>query len=257
MELPFYLEPLGSYHEIISHPYNVDEAVSVAVFHEHRIAFYYWADWTKGIIHGRPKEQPPTLVTFDWHEDTASPCADECRELEELDLSRLSNIAFFSWAKLNPLNDGHILSAAYLNLLADIFIVCKQKIGDHPVLTDIYGNEHRIYCFSCAEEMRQVLVQYSSEREIYLDVDLDFFTESDDPHGGGNNISLVSESVIESIFNPHSTIMKFVLPRLAGMTIALEPEFCGGISNMYALFHALEKSIFNGALLSGKTTWKK
>ena len=257
MELPFYLEPPGAYKEILSHPYNDNKAVDVAIFHEHRLAFYYWADWTKGILHGTPKDRPPVLVTLDWHEDTVAPDEEDCEELRNIDFSRLGNVAFFSWAKLNPLNDGHILSAAYLNLISDIFIVCKQRIDNHQPLEDMYGNVHRIYSYHSIDEMLTALKQHPKTEQIYFDVDLDFFTESDDSCGGGDNITLVSQSTIANIIKPDSTLMQFVLPRLAGMTIALEPEFCGGINNMYTLFHTLESTLFDGDLIGKKVKWKK
>lgn len=152
MKMPNYIiEPFGAYKSIIEHPYIANKAVEVAVFHEHRLAFYYWSLWTKGVINGRSLDKPPILVSFDWHEDTVSPDDHEKQELEKLTNSQsklvtLANeIALFSWLKLNPLNDGHILSAAYQNLISDIFIVCKQEHDINIPFTDMYGNVHHIY----------------------------------------------------------------------------------------------------------------
>jgi hypothetical protein len=44
--------------------------------------------------------------------------------------------------------------------------------------------------------------------------------------------------------------MQFVLPRLSGMTIAIEPEFCGGYSSAMSIYQNVEKTMFNGQLFS-------
>lgn len=54
MNIPhYYLEPLGAYQSILENPFT-KTAVEVAIFHEHRIAFYNWALWTSGVKSGRP-----------------------------------------------------------------------------------------------------------------------------------------------------------------------------------------------------------
>ena len=242
------LTPLGAYESIVENPLT-KKALEVAVFHEHRIAFYYWALWTTGIKYRKPVViSPPTLVSFDWHEDTLAPDENEQQELKNLALEKPNEIAFFSWAKLNSLNDGHILSAAYLNLIADIFLVCKQEKDIHTPLVDVFGNSHKIHSFTNAKDMFNSLKKQTHVDKIYLDVDLDYFTESPDSGGGGSKLTLVPEDEITATFSLQSDLMKFMLPRFRGMTIAIEPEFCGGYTSAMSIFQTLEKTMFNGKL---------
>jgi len=251
MKIPFnYLEPLGAYKSILENPFT-KKALEVAVFHEHRIAFYYWALWTTGIKYGEPLiSPPPTLVSFDWHEDTVTPNESEQQELQELILKVPSDIAFFSWAMLSPLNDGHILSAAYLNLIADIFLIRKQENRGHPPLVDMFGNTHQVYSFDNVEDMLNSLKNHAGVNKVYFDIDLDYFTESPDSCGGGPDLTLVPADKIITTLDPQSDLMKFLLPRLNGMTIAIEPKFCGGYSSAMNIYQTVEKTMFNGQLLS-------
>lgn len=250
MKIPDFLAPMGAYESILENPFTKD-AIEVAVFHEHRIAFYYWALWTTGIKYGEPRIlPPPALVSFDWHEDTAVPDEIEQQELQKLNLEIPSEIAFFSWAMLHPHNDGHILSAAYLNLIADIFLVRKQENhGDLP-LVDMFGNTHHVHSFDNVKDMFNALKNHTGVDKVYFDIDLDYFTESPDSCGGGPELTLVPEDEIITTLDPQSDLMKFILPRLVGMTIAIEPEFCGGYSSAMDIYQTVEKTMFNGQLLS-------
>ena len=250
MKLPSFLTPLGAYESNLDNPFTKN-TLEVAVFHEHRIAFYYWALWAVGIEYKNPRiSPPPTLVSFDWHEDTAAPDEIEQQELQSLNLKKRSEIAFFSWAMLNSSNDGHILSAAYLNLIADIFLVCKQEHDIHPPLVDIFGNIHQVYSFHNVKDMFDALKNHAGIDKVYFDIDLDYFTESSDPCGGGPESTLVPEDGIITTLDPQSDLMKFILSRLAGMTIAIEPGFCGGYSSAMNIYQTVEKTMFNGQLLS-------
>ena len=53
------------------------------------------------------------------------------QELEKLDLGKMGEIAFFSWAKLNSLNDGHILSAAYSIGVNKSRLLCSEFDGEN------------------------------------------------------------------------------------------------------------------------------
>lgn len=92
---------------------------------------------------------------------------------------------------------------------------------------------------------------------LYFDIDLDYFTESDDPtFGGGKNVRLVSDKEIHKTIEPSSELMKWILPRMSGMTIALEPEFCGGISNANHILEIVSQALFSPQLLRQDCHWK-
>ena len=98
--------------------------------------------------------------------------------------------------------------------------------------------------------MFNALKKHPHVNQIYLDVDLDYFTQSSESCGGGAGLTLVPEEEITITFNPQSELMQFILPRLSGMTIAIEPEFCGGYANAMSIFQTIEKTMFNGQLIS-------
>jgi hypothetical protein len=83
MENDRFVLPPGCQYQIISHPSGADRAFEVAVFQEHRFAFFYWLKWRFEL---GPDAPPPLLVSLDWHEDLAVPCGRECDELKVLQL---------------------------------------------------------------------------------------------------------------------------------------------------------------------------
>jgi len=143
-----YLSLPNSDKTIINHPSGVNKAIEVSVFQDHRFAFYYWFKWWKNTNRKlSTSEKAPSLVSIDWHRDLCAPCDLEKEDLESLNLDSYKEVSFFSWDKLNPLNDGHILAAAHLNLIGDIFVLCKQDKGlIEPEFIDMFGNSHKVIC---------------------------------------------------------------------------------------------------------------
>jgi len=247
-----YLLPPGCKSSIFVHPSGVDEAVEVALFQDHRFAFFFWSIWTRefGL-----EDNPPALVSLDWHEDLAAPGGKELDELRALDRSDRRAISLFCWEKLNPLNDGHILAAAYLNLIGDIYVVRKQVPGDGHSFEDSNGQSHSIRCFETTEGLMAELKETKVER-VFFDIDLDYFTESPNLCGGGEGVTLVSDDSVRTTLDPASELLSWVFERFAGMTIATEPEFCGGLINSNHLVSLLSESLFNSQLLADGATWK-
>ena len=246
-----YICPPGTDYSIVASPNGQNEAIEIALMKEHRFAFYYWFKWLK-VNHF---ENPPALVSIDWHQDLCAPCSFEKEELDKLDLNSFLEVARFSWEGLNPLNDGHILAAAYLNLIGNVYVLCKQEIYD-PVSTliDIHGNSHIIYCFSEKDELTQALHE-SIESSIHLDIDLDYFTDSSESCGGGENLTVMSKDSIENIIDPQSNLMKWCFQRMYGMTIATEPKFCGGVKNSNFIFDTIDSKLFSLPLFGAKVEW--
>jgi hypothetical protein len=246
-----YINPPGTDYSIIASPNGTNNAMEVALMKEHRFAFYYWFKWAK--IKGF--DEPPSLVSIDWHQDLCAPCEIEKEELNNLDLQSFLKVARYSWEGLNPLNDGHILSAAYLNLVGNVYVLCKQYIHE-PVseFNDKYGNTHIVYCFSDKSDLVAAL-EMSNEGSIYLDIDLDYFTESTDPCGGGESLTIMSKTQIESVIDPTSDLMEWCFRRMQGMTIATEPKFCGGLKNSNFIFDSIDSKLFSSPLIGSKVEW--
>lgn len=172
-----------------------------------------------------------------------------------LNLDSYKEVALFSWDKLNQLNDGHILAAAYLNLIGDIYVLCKQDGTEDEDFIDHWGNKHKIICFDSKEHLFDELSE-NTINEIYFDIDLDFFIESEDICEGGEDLTLMDEKDILSLLDINSRFMQWIFKRMEGMTIATEPKWCGGLINSNKIYKILDNTLFNNQLFSKKEKWK-
>ncbi len=118
---------------------------------------FFWNKWLKVIEKKDAKASPSALVSLDWHQDLVYPCDTEKEWLRTLNLDG----SLFSWAKLNSLNDGYIMSAAYLNLIGNVYVNCRQETFNDARLDesikDIYGG-----IISLLNPMRQKKLTYLS-----------------------------------------------------------------------------------------------
>jgi hypothetical protein len=253
LELDEFLLPPGCKRDILRHPSQNDASVEIALFQDHRYAFFFWLRWSRHLL--LESQGPPALISLDWHEDLAGPDATECDELLALNQDAPREVALFCWEKLNPLNDGHILAAAYLGFVGDIYVVRKQQDEPHHDFIDVTGREHRIRCFASIEAL---VAQVTTEehRNVFFDIDLDFFAESSDPNGGGDSVTLVADADILAVLDPDGPLLEWIFPRLCGMTIATEPEFCGGVVNSNHVLSVVTSALFSPQLLSHRANWK-
>ncbi|KLU67831.1 hypothetical protein DEAC_c02380 [Desulfosporosinus acididurans] len=235
----------GTFNYILHNDYN-DKVVNVSVLNEHRFAFYYWTKWASL----QAENVPSTLVSLDWHQDLAPLSEMECDDLTALNRDDFNEVGIFTAYKLNPCNDGQILAAAYLNLVSKIYVLCKQREYDDIFpFTDYLGKKHNGKVFYTIDELIDCLKK-DDINSIYFDIDLDYFTESKDACGGGVDVKLVNDEEVVKTISPHSPLMQLILPKLKGMTIALEPDFCGGLRNSNHLFNILDNNLFYPTLLN-------
>lgn len=241
----------------LAHPFKpLKKSMELGVFNSHRFAFYFWAKWAIN----RKNKIVPDLVTFDWHQDLAYPGDLEKEWLAKLDLQNLFEVSFYAWAKLDPLNDNHIVSAAYLNLIGDIYVVCKQtrfgKVDDEiKNFKDIHGNVHSIRKFETHEKLMRHF-ENKSIKQIYFDIDLDYFTIENSTSNSKQHFTYMKDKDIKEIFNIDSPIMQWIMERIEGMTIALEPEHTGSINKSMKYFNLLERQFFSGSVFQWETTWR-
>lgn len=252
MDTDQYIRPPGTYYDLVQHPSGMDRSSEVAIVQDHRFAFFYWLKWAKtedGLI------LPATLVSLDWHQDLAAPCDLECDWLKDLNTNDFREVGFFCWDKLHCHNDGHILAAAYLNIIGDIHVAQKQDEPGVSHFDDAEGRSHAIHCYDSIESLVEAVSSRDHPRVIF-DIDLDYFTESPDSCGGGQNVSLVTDQDIRSALNPEGSLLAWVFPRMEGMTIATEPEFCGGLVNSNHLFSIVNDLLFDPQLCSHRPQWR-
>lgn len=257
---PEIVRPPNSLYQIVSHPSDhQSRAIEVAVFNDHRYAFYFWNKWLREQIRRNHLSHPPALVSLDWHQDLCAPCETEQEWLQRLDLNNKGEVAFFTWAKLNPLNDGHILSAAYLNLIGNVYVHCRQGKfegdWDDEELTDLYGNKHVIKKFKRFEALEEHLIS-SNETDVFFDLDLDFFTVKNGLSDGSFNFTYLPDKTIREMFSPERTFVKWLFDRMAGFTIAMEPEHTGGFLKANKYLALLDKIYFEPGLFTHRCNWR-
>jgi hypothetical protein len=256
---PYAVRPPGTLVEILSHPGKNDKSVELALFQDHRYAFFFWAKWTR---HYNLSENPPCLISLDYHQDLCFPCDTEKKWLEDLNLSNDGDVAFFSWAKMAGNNDGHILSAAYLNLIGNIYVHCRQGTSDFAwadeELIDMYGNVHLIKKFKTFDSL-EIHVTDLKDEHVFFDIDLDFFTLNN-PYNTGSfeeNYTYMTNKEIREMLSINRPLIDWMFKRLRGFTIATEPEHCGGISKSNKLFEIINKLYFEPGLFTpSQCKWK-
>ncbi len=249
VQISSYLTPPGCLDDYLP-PFGVGDSVPIATFYEHRFAFYYWLKWG-----AKNNSSIPALVTFDWHQDLCPPYEDKINELRNLDAEDLGQVAFYTWAELEHTNDVQIYSALLLNKLSDVYVICRQNTDRKDCMTmkDFFGNTHRVFIFHSVEEFENALddLRLSS---LYLDIDLDYLTQGNPTSMGSpystSRYTYLNSKEISAIFSPVSKMMKWIFERVEGITIAQEPDFCGGLRKSNMLFRILEKTLFRGNLFS-------
>lgn len=255
-----HLEPPGCLKEILLSPFNPKECIELALFQEHRFAFFYWLKWTNAL-----KDEVPSLISYDWHQDLAPPYNDELDELKNLDVNNKDEVSLYSWRKLSRVNDVQIRAAVLHNKLKDVYAICRQQ-SSRPkmeIIKDFEGNEHKIFIFNSIEEFEAHLPKIK-DKKVYFDIDLDYFTLSNprsvkSPYSNKGYTYLKKKQINELLSLSNPTI-RWIFERMVGFTIATEPEFCGGLKKSNYFLQIIDSAYFNPSLfynsLGKCTTWK-
>ena len=246
---PHHCDPPGAYVEILPHPIDTkSKALEKVMIKEHRFAFFYWYKWCSELAERHPNAKPPILITFDYHRDLAAPNTREQSELDQVSSLDLSDVALFCWARMNQLNDGHILSAAYLNIIDDIYLL-KNQNNMRPderksEFIDKYGNRHMVYEFARLEEFQAAIIERDRDNAL-LDIDLDYFIEAEGEYMSRKGWEVSADEKIKSIIDPSSLLFRWLYKRIMGITIATEPRYCGGIINSFRILNVIENQLFD------------
>lgn len=239
------LMPPGTYLETIAHPGGEDsKTIELAIFKEHRFAFYFWNRWLKKHEHSQP---PPHLVTIDWHRDLAPPSDAEKKNLNKLDLSDPDQVAQFIWSDLNTHNDSHLLSAAYLNLISNIFLLKNYGEQQQHIFIDRFENEHRIYEFKSYEDFQHAVLE-SDDAGFFLDIDLDYFIKGKVSPHQLKEVTPYNNEEIATLIDHNSPLFQHIFPKLNGITIAAEPRYCGGILKSNRIMESVLSQLFTEEL---------
>lgn len=251
-----YVIPPGSLNQLLSHPYYRNrKGIEISIFNDHRYAFFFWNKWTQKLLNEDSTNDPPILVTLDWHQDLAYPTDEEKEWLKKLDLKSNKDVALYSWANLSHLNDTHIMAAAYLNIIGDIYVHCRQgrfdRSWEDKEFIDRFGNIHIIKKFKEYQGLIDCLIA-SEKNSAYFDIDLDFFTLNNPLQvgGGSGGYTYLSEKIIREMLNYNHPLMEWIFQRLQGITIATEPEHTGGLLKSNKLLNLINDIWFQPSLFT-------
>lgn len=252
---PHSIHPPGASTQILSHPHWEGGSIELGLFQDHRYAFFYWLKWNRE----NRLVQPPCLVSLDWHQDLCYPEEIEQGWLNAIDLSDNGSIAEFTWSKLCGNNDNHILSAAYLNNLGNIYIHCKDPGSDlnweDEELIDKYGNKHIIKKFKSYNNLEAHLIK-SEEKAVFFDIDLDYFTIDNPINGEGKEFTYVNDEEMFSQLSIQRPLIAWIFEKIEGFTIATEPSHTGGLLASNRLLEIINNLYFQPDIFTWECDWK-
>jgi len=243
-----FLNPPGCLNSYLAHPSGNRTSIPFALMQEHRFAFYYWSKWTQEL-----NGSIPSLVTFDWHQDLSVPYKDQVPELKRLKIDNRVEVALYTWGKLSHFNDVQIHAAVKHNMLKDVYVICRQDVNrkEHDILKDFEGRDHYIHIFKSVEAFKNHLPKIQ-DNKIYLDIDLDYFTYSN-PLSVKNPFpnkafTYMKKSEVIKLLSIENPMVQWLFERLAGFTMATEPEFCGGLNKSNYYLNVIDQLYFTPSL---------
>jgi len=267
-----HIDPPGCCGTFLEHPfppYRDKRAVEIGFVIEHRFAFYYWLKCKQKMMtdrrsKSRPSDEefcPPDLITWDWHDDVGGECDFIEEELVALNQADEQEVALFCWAGLRQINDGHIAPALWLNALGNVYVLQKQRDDDEldqysRPCKDRYGREHNVWFFRDPQELAEHFAETKSRTGVIWDVDLDFFTEEEEVPDQWYTPP-VSKRTIRSLLNSNKLWMRQILGDLQAITIAIEPEYTGGLTQSLSLYETWEKALFTEPVFSKTCRWRE
>lgn len=258
-DLRWGLRPPGCFVDFVESPIDSERlCVNVGIVYEHRFAFYYWARFYHECRERYRQifSNNPILISIDYHNDVGADADCKQSDLEQLNLNDETELSLFCWCYLNPLNDGHILPALYLDFFSDVYVLNKNKqtLCCDRFYEDRYHNKHEIKYFHEIDTLVDQLATINSP--IYLDIDLDYFTNYFDREEKLGSSKMHTPQRIRDILNLKNSLMSKIFPNLAGLTIALEPKHSGGFNQSMKIFDILNSEFFDNTLLTDSCVWK-
>ncbi len=242
---PLSCNPPGTHLEEISHAGDPSHSIEKAIIMEHRFAFFFWMKWRNHLEENDLlKQSAPTLVTIDWHRDLAPVTDDQKERLKKLDQKNLSDISNYVWAQLDQTNDGHIFCAAWLNLIGDIILLQNTTGYQESTFEDKNGQKHQVYEFRDFGQFQDFIAS-RDDSNIFFDVDLDYFIHGKGKRYYSDEFSRYSDEEIKEIIDSNHPVFQYMIPRTDGITLALEPGYCGGIVNSCQIMDVLHSQLFD------------
>lgn len=198
------------------------ESIELACFIEHRFALYYWLKWHEKY------DRSISLLSIDYHTDTMP-------ERSEHQFSKDKEPILSIWQDMDEGNDTQICAGLSNELFEHAYILHK---GDDRTMNNcesISYYNHPDKLFSAD--------RIHGEENLYLDIDLDYFTNGkSDEHS-----CKILLHEMEQLFTTDRK--EFLFPKIRGITVALEPIYCGGLFNSLLLLLKLQKTLLDGQII--------
>lgn len=216
------------------------------VFDPHRLALPCWSLATNGAS--------ALLITVDRHFDLVPPLVKTPLGLSVLELDEHAR------RLLDVRNYDHILAAVEAGLISDVIAIARASpVGSFE--GSLWREQHQIVRARtldalCADfgterastEARQAFELIERAERIVLDVDVDCFTSPSD--ADPTTVLPWPEPLIREHLVPRSAepFWSAVLPKCVGLTIAREPNHCGGLIAGAHLFEQVANVLFTELL---------
>lgn len=115
-------------------------------------------------------------------------------------------------------------------------------------LKDGDGFDHEVKFFQNAESLLNAI---PTEAPVFLDIDLDFFITEETVNLGEDKAIPKADEEIESMLARKGPLMDKLWDRTVGLTIALEPTYCGGFHRSLHILEIVNQQLFHGGLWAG------
>jgi hypothetical protein len=253
-----WIDPPGCESSFVSLPVRDCGCCTVGIVHEHRFAFYFWG------LYSIDKDTPhAALISIDAHDDVGVPSEVIPDDLDNLNIRNQTELGLFAWLRLRSLNDGHILPALYLNFFSDVYVLLNDRLDSAAFKTSRTAQEQRdrngrIHTVKFYQDSDKLLHDLPQDYPLFLDIDLDYFA-LDNPNAESvlGSEKLMSDAEIRSTLSIDGPFFGPILNRIVGLTIALEPKYCGGLVNSLHVLDILNQELFDGTLCTNSCEWKK
>ena len=257
-DIKYGLDPPGCVTVITSLPNSNQGSCQVGIVQEHRFAFYYWARYFY-----KTNSLKTVLISVDAHNDVGAPNEVNLCDLDNLDIKNKIELGLFTWLRLRRLNDGHIRPALYLDFFSDVYILLSNQ-DDSVSFNELYPELHQkdrnnhIHTVKYYQNSDNLLENLPPDCPVFLDIDLDYFSVEN--HKAGlvlGSEKLRPDKFITSFLSLNGSFLASIFNRITGLTIALEPKYCGGLANSLHVLDILNKEFFDGTLCTNECKWKK
>jgi hypothetical protein len=209
------------------------------LFDPHRLAFPCWAETV---------EAPAVLITFDRHFDLVPPAVEVPPHPGAADADT------FARTRLNIRNVDHVIAAMEAGFISHALVVARAwPVGAHqePSWTSRDGVAHRIHSAPTLERLLDdpaAMAVLDEAGGTLLDFDLDCFATPSD----ADPFTLVPwpRRLIRDFLRPSGSerFWSRALANCRALTMAREPNHCGGVIASNHLFEALAHVVFEELL---------